>query len=67
MEKKFPEKSDPYSKPLKSWIPWDWGREKKGIADPYQLIKKNEITVDKGEGELRNLRICGGSRSLRID
>ena len=43
------------------------GEGKKGKADPYQLIKKNEITVDKGEGELRNLRICGGSRSLRID
>lgn len=61
-EKKFlGEKSDPYSKPLKVGFPEIEGG-KKGKADPYQLIKKNEITVDEGEGELRNFRICGGSR-----
>lgn len=65
-EKKFLEVVSHTIKPLKVEFPEIWGGEK-SKADPYQLIKKNEITVDKGEGELRNLRNCGGSSSLFTD
>lgn len=63
--KRVPRK-DLYSKPFKSWISWDVASEK-GEADPYQLIRKNEITVDKETGWLRNLRSCRGSAFLVID
>lgn len=51
---------------LKVKFPETWGEGKRGKADPYQLIKKNEITVDK-EGKFTNLRSCGHSRSPSID
>lgn len=59
IREKVPKRSRPYYKPFKSWIPWDLGRGWRGRgdkADPYQLIKKNEITVDKRERGVEKLK-----------